>query len=353
MTLVNEEPGVGERPLALRSERAPFVMLPRWLLHHPRVTEGAKVLYCVLHDLVNGREGPTRPVTRAQLADLCGVSVDTIDRRLAQLVAARAVEKQAQIPAGGQQANVYQVWLTPPDGLLRTAGTPPEEPENDRSRNHAAPVESPANPQVNRRRESAALPQPCGPASRTDAAPTKEEQDQESPPQPPRPAGGPDLLTNQTNAGRRVAGTNPRALADRAEAEREEAEAQRRHAEFDAEAAVRQAEADAARAEADRFEAEATAISAALDDSVLHAIVDLIGETLAGPLATSPLAVTRAVVGWCRAASAAYPGPFEDAVDRALARIDLPVGDHPALQLPAAPVDTQPLRQRIATQLRR
>src|SRR5207249_9265505 len=99
MTLVNEEPGVGERPLALRSERAPFVMLPRWLLHHPRVTEGAKVLYCVLHDLVAGREGPTCPVTRAQLSDLCGVSVDTVDRRLAQLVAARAVEKQAQVPA--------------------------------------------------------------------------------------------------------------------------------------------------------------------------------------------------------------------------------------------------------------
>src|SRR5688572_22996525 len=96
--------------LQVRAERAPFVMLPRWLLYHDAVGEGAKFLYCVLHDLVNGREGPTRPVTRAELAGVCGVSVDTVDRRLAELVAAGAVEKQAQIRAGGQVANVYQVW---------------------------------------------------------------------------------------------------------------------------------------------------------------------------------------------------------------------------------------------------
>jgi hypothetical protein len=69
-------------------------MLPRWLLYHPQVGEGSKFLYCVLHDLVAGRESPTRPVTRAELAESCGVSVDTIDRRLAQLVAAGAVESR-------------------------------------------------------------------------------------------------------------------------------------------------------------------------------------------------------------------------------------------------------------------
>src|SRR5438552_1601391 len=99
----------------LRAERAPFVMLPRWLLYHPEVGEGAKFLYCVLHDLVHGSEGPTRPVTRAKLAELCRVSPNTIDRRLAELVAVRAVDKEPQILAGGQVANVYHVWLTPPD----------------------------------------------------------------------------------------------------------------------------------------------------------------------------------------------------------------------------------------------
>src|SRR5437867_9962167 len=107
--------------MRLTGERLPFAMLPRWLLYHGDVSEGAKFLYCVLHDLVQGREGPTRPVTRAELAAACGVSPDTIDRRLAQLVAAGAVEKEHQIRAGGQQANVYRVWLTPPDGLHRTS----------------------------------------------------------------------------------------------------------------------------------------------------------------------------------------------------------------------------------------
>src|SRR5207245_4343434 len=55
-------------PMQLTAERAPFVMLPRWLLQQTKISDGAKVLYCVLHDLVAGREGPTRPVTRGQLA---------------------------------------------------------------------------------------------------------------------------------------------------------------------------------------------------------------------------------------------------------------------------------------------
>jgi hypothetical protein len=81
--------------LHLGAERAPFVMLPRCLLHQGEISDGAKVLYCMLHDLVAGREGPTRPVTRGQLAECCGVSVDT-DRRLAELIRVGAVEKQAQ-----------------------------------------------------------------------------------------------------------------------------------------------------------------------------------------------------------------------------------------------------------------
>ncbi len=214
--------------MELRAERAPFVMLPRWLLYHPQVGEGAKFLYCVLHDLVAGREGPTRPVTRAQLADSCGVSVDTIDRRLTQLGAAGAVEKQAQIEAGGQVANVYQVWLTPPDGIRRTllavptqsdrsgGGAPqepipplpgkPGSPVENRGRVFAAPVEGCANPQVNRSRKSAAPPsdsQPgpyaCGAPGRKFAAPSVfEEQEEEVPPQPPRAAGGPTLRTTTT-----------------------------------------------------------------------------------------------------------------------------------------------------------
>ncbi|MDQ1518594.1 MAG: hypothetical protein QOE80_4424, partial [Actinomycetota bacterium] len=188
-------PPAGEQALHLQGERLPFAMLPRWLLYHREVAEGAKFLYCVLHDLVSGREGPTRPVTRAELAAWCGVSADTVDRRLAELVAVGAVEKQPRIRAGGQQANVYMVWLTPPDGLQRDTGGPVD----NRGRNVAAPVEGGANPPVSRRRESAAPlpagsagPHPRGGGGRTGAAPDRKDEQEDIPPQPPRTAGGPD-----------------------------------------------------------------------------------------------------------------------------------------------------------------
>jgi hypothetical protein len=366
--------------LHLRAERAPFVMLPRWLLYHPEVGEGAKFLYCVLHDLVAGREGPTRPVTRAQLAESCGVSVDTIDRRLTQLVAAGAVEKQAQIRAGGQAANVYQVWLTPPDGFRRTTiphGKPerPETPVENGSRSSAAPVEGSANGQVSRRRDPAAPPsepdghpQPCGDLDRASAAPSVfEEPAEEDPPQPPRTAGGHDAPHNNHFNGvpRRTAGMNPRALganpraeADRAEESRQRQLFERREAELAGAAAARRVEEDAARAAAAAFEAEATALSAVLDDNRLAAITGLATDGLAGPLARSPFAVTRAVVTWCRAAAALlHPhGQLLEAVDAALADRWRPAPDDPGsgipLDLPAPSASTPGLRHRLACLLR-
>jgi hypothetical protein len=359
--------------LHLRAERAPFVMLPRWLLYHPDVGEGAKFLYCVLHDLVAGREGPTRPVTRAQLAESCGVSVDTIDRRLAQLVAAGAVEKQAQIRAGGQTANVYQVWLTPPDGLRRTQPHgKPETPVDNGSRISAAPVEGSANGQVTRGRESAAPPsdgdpdpQACGDSDRASAAPSVfEEPAEEVPPQPPRTAGGPDAPHNdhindgprQMGMNPRALGANPRAEAERAEESRQRHLAERREADLVAAAAARRAEEDAARSAAAAFEAEATALSAALDDDRLAAIVDAACEGLAGPLVRSPFAVARAVVGWCRGAARHHPGPLAAAVDAALADRWRPapgVGEtSEPLEVPPPPSGVPPLRDRLAPLVR-
>jgi hypothetical protein len=114
--------------------------------------------------------------------------------------------------------------------------------------------------------------------------------------------------------------------------------------------AARRTAADADRAEAERFEAEAATVSAALDDGHLAAIIGRVGEGLAGPLATSPLAVTRAVVGWCRAAAAGRPGPFLVAVDAALTGSQGPTSEHhqpAALTLPAASPETSPLRERV------
>jgi hypothetical protein len=345
-----------DRPLHLAGERAPFAMLPRWLLYHPDVGEGAKFLYCVLHDLVSGRQGPTRPVTRAELATCCGVSVDTIDRRLAQLVAVRAVEKNAQIRAGGQQANVYQVWLTPPEGLHRGGG----EGEVPRGRTVAAPVEGSANRQVSHSRTVAAPPvepQDCGSAYRTDAAPNEKEEEERIPPQPPRPAGGQGEFQSDTTAtaGRRssrAAGTNPRSEAERAEAERLEKEAARRQAELELTTQARRAADLAAEREAERLEAEAHSISAALDDATLCAVVAQASAGLSGLLAGSTVAVTRAVVAWCCTANATFPVPFADAVAAGL-RDGMAAGEgHAPLDLPSAPLDTVPLRTRIAAILK-
>jgi hypothetical protein len=345
-----------DRPLQLAGERAPFAMLPRWLLYHPDVSEGAKFLYCVLHDLVQGRQGPTRPVTRAELASCCGVSVDTIDRRLAQLVTVGAVEKQAQIRAGGQQANVYQVWLTPPEGLQRSTGNG----EAPGCRNGAAPVEACVNGLVDRSRDHAAPapgPQGCGPVRRTDAAAYRKEEEERIPPQPPRPAGGPESsehnpVTANGNRQRRSAGTNPRAEAERAEADRLEAEAAHRRAELDARTEARRAADRSAELEAERLDAEAGSISAALTDATLATVVARVSAGMSGLLAGSAVAVSRAVIAWCRTAAVTRPGPLATAVDAGLAE-DLAAGEgHPPLDLPAAPAGTAPLRARIAGLLR-
>jgi hypothetical protein len=325
--------------LHLTAERSPFVMVPRWLLYQTDLSEGALFLYCVLHDLVAGREGPTRPVTRAQLADSCGVSVDTVDRRLAELVRAQAVEKQAQVPAGGQVANVYQVWLTPPEqrGLV-----------DNRSRTDAAPVEGSEEPQVKRSRENAAPGQECGTPDRTDAAPIEKEPEEEIPPQPPQRGGQDDLLLDG-GGGRRSEGTNPRALRENPRAETAAAEVHHSAA-IDAEMAARRreaAEADALRA---RAESEAAAVSAALDDELLGSVLDHVRTRVPGPLGSSAVGLTRATITWARAAAARTPGDLPSAVTSALA--DSWFGPEPgAPPLPPPQADAEPLIERVRTWL--
>lgn len=343
--MVGEGGMTATETLHLGAERAPFVMLPRWLLHS-QVSDGAKVLYCVLHDLVAGREGPTRPVTRAQLADCCRVSVDTVDRRLAELIKAGAVEKQAQFETHqGQLANVYWVRLSPPAVAVR----PLVDNIGNPGRTVAAPPAAPLRP-----------PQPQGyvEPGRVGAAPREEQEVQELPPQPPRPAGGPSRSTRPIRrrsggSSLRAVGANPRAQTDRAVAAEQAEMAARRAAELEARTAARRAAEDAARAETVRFEAEALALSAVLDEARLAAVVDRVASTLVrSPLARSPLALTRAVVTWCRDAVVDQPGPFLAAVDTILAGSQ-PVGalradTSPRLTLATPPAGTVPLRVRIA-----
>jgi len=388
------------RPLHVGAERAPFVMLPRWLLHHRDISDGAKVLYGMLHDLVAGREGPTRPVTRGQLAGCCGVSIATVDRRLTELVGAGAVEKRAQFETHqGQLANVYWVRLSPPAANLQP---PVDDQLEGGNTSEDPPIAVVRPPRL----------QPWGTGRRAGAAPYEERtQEQELPPQPPRQAGGPEVGRGQfdprltptsappptaadairastgdpstanrealrassdvtlvtvpvprrpslrpdgegRNIGQRsrVLGTNPRAEADRAEQARREAEAEARRAELERAADERRLAEQAAALESHRLEAEALAVSAALDDETLAAVVATVRPAMSGPLAGSALAVARAVVAWCRTAAVRFGGDLAAAVAAGLAA-GLPAGEAvaPPLALHHAPAGTVPLRRRVGT----
>ena len=349
--------------LQVTAERAPFVMLPRWLLLHSGISDGAKVLYGMLHDLVAGREGPTRPVTRGQLAGCCGVSVATVDRRLAELVDAGAIEKRAQFETRqGQVANVYWVRLSPPAAQVR--------PPVDTEREGGCKNEDPPAPEV----RPGGL-QPWGRGGCTGEAPDKErKQEQETPPQPPRRAGGqgdrrgPPTLAPGAGEGSassggarpaaaatssRAQGTNPRAAAELAEAVRREAATRSRELELERITDSRRAADRAAHVEADRWEAEALAVSAALDDGLLAGVVDAVRAGMAGPLAASALGVARAVIAWCRAATDGDRAQFADAVRVGLAEgLTVEESGAPPLDLPPAPAGTTPLRSRVAALIR-
>jgi hypothetical protein len=100
----------------------------------------------------------------------------------------------------------------------------------------------------------------------------------------------------------------------------------------------------AAQRDAERLEDEALALSGALPDDLLAAVVEVVSRGMAGPLARSPLALSRAAVTWCRAAADRRPGPLADAVTAGLAS-GLTVGEAaPALTLPAAGTGTPPHR---------
>jgi hypothetical protein len=243
-----------------------------------------------------------------------------------------------------------------PDGTLRTEVVVSSTPMNGETAGRTGDGFSgvgpgPENP-------APVNPAPVNPTP-VDQAPKEEvPNDQEPiPPQPPRTAGGHgELESEAATAGprrsSRGAGTNPRAESERAEAARHEAEAARRQAELEARTEARRAaDLDAERA-AERLEAEALSISAALDDETLGAVVARAGVGLSGLLAGSTVAVTRAVVAWCRSAAATHPAPFADAVAAGLAG-GLAVGEGGApLDLPAAPAGTAPLRTRMAAVLR-
>ncbi|HZQ77547.1 MAG TPA: hypothetical protein VFE55_09470 [Acidimicrobiia bacterium] len=184
-------------------------------------------------------------------------------------------------------------------------------------------------------------------------------------PSPAGPPGGAERLPRapsvardgeQRTAGRRsrALGTNPRAEADRAEQAHREARADARRAEVERATQERRSAERAAAVESERLEAEARAVSAALDDASLAAVVAAVRPAMSGPLAVSGMAVARAVVGWCRCAVTSHGGDLAAAVAAGLAAGSTTVGEGtaPPLALPVAPPGTAPLRSRIAALLK-
>jgi hypothetical protein len=243
-----------------------------------------------------------------------------------------------------------------PDGTLRTEVVVSSTPMNGEGPGRTEAGKSGVGPEPEN--PASAGPAPVNPTS---AGPTPVDQattevpttENLIPPQPPRTAGGQEFSGSHTattarRGGARSWGTNPRAESERAEATRLVAEAAARQAELERKVEARRAADLAAERETDRLEAEAQSISAALDDDTLTAVVAHVTAGMSGLLATSSVAVTRAVIAWCRTAAARGPGPIADAVAAGL-KDNLTAGEgHPPLTLPTAPTDTAPLRSRVA-----
>lgn len=110
-----------------------FALVPEAVLYSD-LGDGALRLYAVLrrHADADGQCFPGRK----RLAELCRCSVDTIDRRLAELTAAGFVVVKHRIPDGRQTSNLYRFAATGPAATVR----PPR-------RNRAAPPAATVRPQ--------------------------------------------------------------------------------------------------------------------------------------------------------------------------------------------------------------
>lgn len=91
-----------------------FALIPEWVLFHDELSPQAVRLYCVL-DRHADRDTRDCIPSRARLAGLLGVSVKTVDRALAELVAVRAVTVEHRVDAAGDAtSNRYLVHVVPP-----------------------------------------------------------------------------------------------------------------------------------------------------------------------------------------------------------------------------------------------
>lgn len=92
------------------ASRATFAVIPSWVIRAG--SSRAVHLYAVLADMA-GRDGAAWP-SRRTLADAIGVSVDTVDRAVTELVDLGALSVEPQTHDGRQTSNLYLLNHTPP-----------------------------------------------------------------------------------------------------------------------------------------------------------------------------------------------------------------------------------------------
>lgn len=126
-----------------------------WSWRQAGLSDGAHLLLCYMADQADdyGVVGLLRSVSRPALAELFGVSVDTIDRRVRELVnaALMEVEKRSRPgPHGGATSitNVYRLQSpAPPEAQGRKSAALADEPGPQTQGRNPAPLENPG-PQV-------------------------------------------------------------------------------------------------------------------------------------------------------------------------------------------------------------
>lgn len=133
----------------LRTDSGPFSIVPEWLLDDATVSDGAVRQYAVLARHADKGDGVAFPA-RSTLARRLGCSVDTVDRRTKELLAAGAITVEHKFTERGDHtSNTYRVLRVRARADAATCTDPATPPQGggDGGRADAAQNESQPEPE--------------------------------------------------------------------------------------------------------------------------------------------------------------------------------------------------------------
>jgi len=139
------------------SDTGPFAIIPEWVLDHPDLSDKAVRLYGILARYADA-QGAAWP-RRSVLAERLRASVKTVDRTVAELEKAEAIEVRARIEGRVQRSNLYVLRRARPGGTpvsppLPTDDAPPGDTgvAQKESQGEREPGETPPSTDVDRER---------------------------------------------------------------------------------------------------------------------------------------------------------------------------------------------------------